>query len=268
MKITSLVDNVPGVCPGEHGLSLFIELDSGYKVLFDTGQGRLFCENAERLGIDLSSVDAVVISHGHYDHGGGLGCFFERNTKATAFVQSTAFERHYSLKDYGLKDIGLDAYLLERFRDRIVLCGSQETVSPDIQLFVNTVKDFPPPEGNATLIGPDSIGRDDFSHEQSMMVREKGRVSVFGGCAHCGAANILSTAQSLSPSGVDCFISGLHLLHGCTQEYITLLASSLLGQSGCRYVTMHCTGDENYRHLKEQMGERIVYLSCGDNMII
>ena len=73
MKVTSLVENTSrrGL-PVEHGLSLHIQLDDGRQVLFDMGQRRLFADNAERLGIRLADVDAAIVSHGHYDHGGGL----------------------------------------------------------------------------------------------------------------------------------------------------------------------------------------------------
>ena len=82
MKITALVENtsVPGL-PVEHGLSLYIET-TRHTILFDSGQGTLFAENAERLGKDLAKVDLMVLSHGHYDHGGGLKTFLELNDHA------------------------------------------------------------------------------------------------------------------------------------------------------------------------------------------
>lgn len=268
MRIVSLVDNVPGSCPGEHGLSLYIELSSGYKVLFDTGQGSLFRENADRLDIDLSDVDAVVISHGHYDHGGGLGCFFERNSKARAYLQHSAFETHYSLKEYGLKDIGLDDTLLSQFSDRITLCGPHEVISSEIELFASSFTGFPVPEGNMSLMGPDGVSKDDFSHEQSLLVRDSGRIIVFGGCAHCGAANILVSAKALAGADVDFFVSGMHLMRGSSAEYVRSLASDLLVLSSCQYVTMHCTGGDNYQLLRNIMGDRISYLACGGLMVI
>ena len=80
MKITSIVENTSIVgIPVEHGLSLYIQLDNGQNVLFDMGQRRLFAENAERLGLSIADVDTAIISHGHYDHGGGLSAFLEMN---------------------------------------------------------------------------------------------------------------------------------------------------------------------------------------------
>lgn len=76
MKITSIIENTSTIgLPVEHGLSLYVQLDNGQNVLFDMGQRRLFTENAERLGLSISNVDTAIISHGHYDHGGGLRAF-------------------------------------------------------------------------------------------------------------------------------------------------------------------------------------------------
>jgi len=73
MKITALLENTSDCgLPVEHGLSLFVEMENGYRFLFDMGQTDLFAQNAEALGIDLNTADFAVLSHGHYDHGGGL----------------------------------------------------------------------------------------------------------------------------------------------------------------------------------------------------
>ena len=92
----------------EHGLSLLVET-AGQRVLFDTGASAAFADNAERMGIDLFSVDAVVLSHGHVDHGGGLSRFLELNSHAPVWVSPYAFEPHYNAsgRDSGLTIIVL-----------------------------------------------------------------------------------------------------------------------------------------------------------------
>ena len=99
MKITVLTENTSSCgLPCEHGLSLYIE-SNGKRILFDTGQTALFAENAERLGIDLSAVDICVISHGHYDHGGGLGRFLEINDRAPVYLSRHAFGSYFNAKE-------------------------------------------------------------------------------------------------------------------------------------------------------------------------
>ena len=87
MKIWTLMEN--SACQGdlaaEHGLSLYVETN-GKKILFDAGQSAAFADNAEKLGVDLAQVDLVVLSHGHYDHSGGLRRFLEINDHAEIYV--------------------------------------------------------------------------------------------------------------------------------------------------------------------------------------
>ena len=250
MKITSLVDNIP--CPGfeaEHGLSLHIALDSGAKILFDTGQGGLFLSNAERLGLDISDIDVAVISHGHYDHGGGLNAFLRKNSKAKVYIRESAFEKHSSIKEHGLKDIGIDP----AEGGRLIFCGETEALPYGMTLFSNPPRLFPEPPGNILLLGPCG-GQDDFAHEQSMIIREDGIAVLFGGCAHRGIVNILSKAQELSGGAITHVLSGMHIANGSPcEDYISQLSDALLSFHGVEYLTMHCTGEEGFRMLKERM---------------
>ena len=105
MKITALIENTSARgLPTEHGLSLFVET-AEHKFLFDMGQTDLFARNAETLGIDLTTVDFAVLSHGHYDHGGGLKTFLKLNDHAPVYMSRYAFEPHYNGTE---KYIGLD----------------------------------------------------------------------------------------------------------------------------------------------------------------
>ena len=83
MIIKTLVENtsISKDFGNEHGLSLYIETNA-LKILFDVGASKLFLKSAEKLGVNITDVDFLVISHGHYDHGGGLKNFFKENTKA------------------------------------------------------------------------------------------------------------------------------------------------------------------------------------------
>ena len=110
MKIINLVENTTSRqdVEAEHGLSLYVETE-GHKILFDMGQTDMFSKNAEAMGVDLSQVDIAVLSHGHYDHGGGLEKFLSINKKAPIFISQYAFGDYYNGSE---KYIGLDKSVL------------------------------------------------------------------------------------------------------------------------------------------------------------
>ncbi|MBQ1381609.1 MAG: MBL fold metallo-hydrolase, partial [Ruminococcus sp.] len=109
MKLIVLTENTTAdaAIGCEHGLSLYIET-GGKRILFDMGQTALFAENAQKLCVDLARIDFAVLSHGHYDHGGGLQTFLTCNKTAPVFLSRYAFEPHYNGTE---KYIGLDTAL-------------------------------------------------------------------------------------------------------------------------------------------------------------
>lgn len=287
MRITSLVENTSNKgIPVEHGLSLYLEMDNGTKILFDMGQGNLFAENAERLSISVGNIDLAVISHGHYDHGGGLKRFLEINKKSKVYIHRYAFLPHYSLRESGLSYIGLDKSLIGN--ERIELCcysihDSTQTkdastnkeyiaLSSDIMLFAGVHGNCCNPIGNRLLFGPNKNENDCFDHEQNMIVFEGENSFLFAGCAHCGIANIIRKASEIIGHSPTFVFAGMHLVKSGldnTEEdiFISHLGNSLKRYNS-KYYTMHCTGNEQFEKLKKIMGEQIEYFACGDNITL
>lgn len=272
MKVTSLVENTSRTeLPVEHGLSLHIRLDDGRQILFDMGQRRLFADNAEKLDINLADVDMAVVSHGHYDHGGGLRSFLELNDKAKVYISQYAFEPHYSLHDDGMKYIGIDREL-ER-NDRLIFCADEVRIANDIVLFSGVDGGSLRPTGNRLLFGPDKDTNDNFRHEQSLVIREGKKTVLFAGCAHSGILNIMRKGMHVAGCPFTHVFAGMHLVKsGLTEtsetKFIHALAEELSAHTDCHYFTMHCTGTAQYEILKKEMDKAISYMGCGDTIEI
>ena len=91
MRIINLVENELGEsgCEAAHGLSFYVETDN-HKLLFDTSPSEVVLQNAQKLGVNLATVDTVILSHGHYDHSGGILPFVEINPRAKIYMQYNA----------------------------------------------------------------------------------------------------------------------------------------------------------------------------------
>ena len=257
MKIVTLVENT--ACSEklqpEHGLSLYIETGSR-KILFDMGQTDAFARNAEKLGIDLAEVDFAVLSHGHYDHGGGLETFLRLNTKAPVYVQEEVFGSYYNGTE---KYIGLPASPMSDPR----LIRGKGIRQPDADIRLSDCNDLHwkfDPYGLNRREG-DRFLPDTFRHEQYLQIREGERRYLFTGCSHKGIGNILRYFRP------DYLIGGFHL--NKENDTQTLLGiAGLIKASEAVCFTGHCTGSRQFAVLQRQLGKNIGQLMTGTELYI
>ncbi|WP_244833909.1 MBL fold metallo-hydrolase [Clostridium sp. BJN0001] len=274
MIIKTLVENtsISEDFGSEHGLSLYIETKK-HKILFDVGASDLFVKNAQKMNVNISDIDYLVISHGHNDHGGGLKTFFKYNNKAKVFINEKGFEKHYALRKNGnLEFIGLDEELKQN--KQIIFTGENFSISDGIEVFSNVVQKRPGPISNSTLFMKQNgiLMNDTFSHEQNLVIEEDGKTLLVTGCAHNGIVNIMEHFYNLKKREPNYVIGGFHLssrsLGSSERIETTQEIGKYLLKTDVKYYTCHCTGIESYKRLKDVMGEKIDYLSAGSELKI
>ncbi|MHB1314529.1 MAG: MBL fold metallo-hydrolase [Christensenellales bacterium] len=269
MVIKTLAENtsITGEYRNQHGLSLFIQT-SNHKVLFDTGADSLFYENALKTDVNIEDVDMVVISHGHYDHGGGLQTFFEINKKARVYTQKQAFDRHfYRSPDGETSYIGLDQTL--KGNERIIPVENYFHINEELELFSNVKGKELFSAANKVLLmeNGERLAEDDFSHEQNLIISENGKTILIAGCAHNGIVNIVKKFIEMKGKPADYVIGGFHLFNPSTKksedpQLVSQIGNYLLS-TGSQYYTCHCTGIEAFKQLQAIMKDKIEYLSTG-----
>lgn len=249
-----------------HGLSLYIET-AKHKILFDLGPDKLFLENAEKMGVKIEEVDTVVISHGHYDHGGALGLFLQHNHRAKVYLHKQALEKHFSKVLCLYINIGLDDSLAKS--EQIVLTEGNLKLDDELTI-ITDIKErelYPLSNRNLYMLDGRKKVRDDFSHEQSLLISEGEHEVLLAGCAHCGIVNILNKAKRDLGQDATHVIGGFHIWKDRSPESVRELAQRLKVRD-ILYYTCHCTGQDNFALLREEMKEQIEYLPTGTTIKI
>ena len=266
MKIIALAENTANRADLKtvHGLGIYIETPK-HKLMFDLGPDDTIFENAKILGIDLTEVDTVVISHGHYDHGRALEKFLKINDKAKVHIQRRAFEPYYAKVAFVKKFVGLDADLARN--NRIVFTDEESHIEDELFVFSGVAATLDTKSSRALLKKtPDGFVRDDFGHEQSLILTAEGKAVLFSGCSHSGIDGIMATALRHQPA-IEAVFGGFHLFNPGTKatepaELVLDLAERLNAYKTVFY-TCHCTGQKAYDMMREIMGDKLQYLSTG-----
>ena len=265
VEMTVLIDNTaPEPFTSEWGLSILITADHN-KILLDTGAGKLFSENAEKLGINLSDVDRGVLSHAHYDHADGMDAFFATNGKASFYVREGSCENCYGIDNGEMNYIGIHRGFLDAYAVRIHYAKGLYKIEDGIWLVPHRKLDYSAIalRNNLYALHNENYCPDDFSHEQSLVIESEKGLIVFNSCSHAGMLNILGDIQEmLGRNDVFAYVGGLHL-YNMTDDELSLICADIQDTGIEHIITGHCTGDHAFEYMKSRLGSRIERFSSG-----
>jgi 7,8-dihydropterin-6-yl-methyl-4-(beta-D-ribofuranosyl)aminobenzene 5'-phosphate synthase len=261
-RITLLVDNKAGVgLRSEHGFSAWVEV-GGRRLLFDTGQGPSVSSNAAKLGIDLRTADILVLSHGHYDHTGGIPAAIEHAPAIQVYLHPAATCARYSIREGTARSIAMP-WSAKAALDVIHDGGTHWITAPvEIESGVGLTGPIPRLTDYEDTGGPfytDAEGAhgDPITDDQALWIRTNCGLVVVVGCSHAGLINTLRYTQQLSGEARVCaVVGGFHLTEAvgsrleCTVAALRELDPNLI-------VPCHCTGDAAVERLRRTLGERV-----------
>ena len=275
MKIINLVENEPGDsgCEAAHGLSFYVATEN-HKLLFDSSPSEVVIRNAQKLGVDLTIVDTVILSHGHYDHSGGILPFVELNPRAKIYMQHNAGGEYYAFdgEEQGFRYIGIDKKILSL--PQVQLLKGDTKMDDEFQIFTVDQRSYQLPSTNKRLreLCNGQYIQDEFHHEQNLLLTAGGKKILFCGCAHNGILNVMETLErKFGPASLpDLVIGGFHLMkrtefsEADTAE-VTEIANRLKNYKA-HFATCHCTGLPVFNQMKEIMGDQLSYVYSGDEV--
>ncbi len=219
MRIVTLVENTAGApgLLGEHGLAFWLAIGSRH-VLFDTGQGMALVHNAKELGVDLERTDAIVLSHGHYDHTGGLREALHIAPHAKVYIHAAAFLPKYARnKDGTSRRIGMPALDEGKVRRRAnapVLTGKSTEILDGLFVTGEIPRVTEYEDTGGPFFSDEQCSRaDPLVDDQALFFECRQGTVVILGCAHAGVINTLRYIRELTEGKpIHAVTGGMHLV--------------------------------------------------------
>lgn len=261
-EIRLLVDNRAGAgLAAEHGFAALIEQE-GRRILFDTGQGGALAHNAAEMGIDLAAVDTVVLSHGHYDHTGGIPSLPSGERAPHLYFHPGALRRRYTLDRNGAREIGLPRPALDALkatpgpRLHPVTHPLLLTEHIGVGAPIERTTDFED-AGGSFFLDEQATTPDPIEDDLVLWVHTEVGLVVVVGCCHAGVVNTLTQVRGWAEEErVRAVVGGLHLLHADERRLAATMAA-LKSRAPERIVACHCTGENATRALEEALPGRV-----------
>ncbi|MFB3779450.1 MAG: MBL fold metallo-hydrolase [Bryobacteraceae bacterium] len=274
LQVTVLADNSAGA-PGllaEHGLSVLIEAD-GRRILFDTGQGTALPANLTALNLDLAPLDAVVLSHGHYDHTGSLSYVLREADPPAVFLHPAALDNKYAKREtLPHRSIGIPGpsrIALDAARSRIVWTRAATEIAPGIWCTGEIPRRHTAEQtAGYFFLDADCREPDPLVDDQALAVETERGLVVIAGCAHSGVMNTLDHVTALGGrQDVLALIGGLHL--GQAPHAQLEATGNAIERRNIRILApCHCTGAAAQAYLRGRFHTRVREAGAGIRLTI
>ncbi len=276
LKITTLIENMPdeeGKLAFEHGFSVFVEFE-GKKILFDTGQSGAFVNNAKKLGINLSETDYVVLSHGHYDHTGGVPVLLKELSKKTPlYMGKEFFKSKYKLLEDGNYKYNGNPFLRKEIENKespVELCFVEDEatwLTEHIVLLKNfqRVSGFEEVNPKFFLKSESGYEQDFFVDEISLGILTEQELVLVAGCSHVGIVNMLEHVKRVLNLPVAAVLGGTHLVEA-EEERLAKTVEALKQHDVKTIAVSHCTGEAGMELLQREFPQGFVLNNTGKYM--